>query len=360
MSQTTKFFLDRDKFRAAAMEEINTRLALPGAGNHRDFGGANLVEIARESLKHANAYSSSLNTGELVGRAMTTGDFPELLANSATKVLNEAFDQAEETWPIFCNVDFVKDFRTQTRVRASEVDGLELVPECGEYKYGSQSEAQESFSLATYGKIFSLTRQAIINDDLNALSDPARAHGEAAARKVGDVVFACITNNAAMGDGVALFHANHGNIGTSAAVGVGPIAEAIKLMKIQKDVKGLRALNIRPKFFLAPVELEGTSEQFFTTAIDPGRSISGVNNPYSGNYFTRVYEPRLDATSTTGWYLAAGKGKAITVFFLDGSNGKPYIERKEGFHTDSVEFKVRLDIGAKAMDWRGLMKNAGA
>ena len=36
-----------------------------------------------------------------------------------------------------------------------------------------------------------------------------------------------------------------------------------------------------------------------------------------------------------------------------------YIETRMGFDVDGVEIKARLDFGAKAIDWRGLFKNAG-
>ena len=46
-------------------------------------------------------------------------------------------------------------------------------------------------------------------------------------------------------------------------------------------------------------------------------------------------------------------------FFLNGIQ-TPYMETKQGWTVDGVEYKVRIDAGAKAMDWRGLVKNAGA
>ena len=48
----------------------------------------------------------------------------------------------------------------------------------------------------------------------------------------------------------------------------------------------------------------------------------------------------------------------MTVFFLNG-NQTPYLESREGFNMDGVEYKVRIDCGAKAVDWRALYKNDG-
>jgi peptidoglycan hydrolase-like amidase len=82
-------------------------------------------------------------------------------------------------------------------------------------------------------------------------------------------------------------------------------------------------------------------------------------NPYAGSYFTRVYKARLDDSSITAYYFAGPKGKTVNVFFLNGVQ-RPYLEVQEGWKVDGVEYKVRIDCGAKAVDWRGLVKNPGA
>jgi phage major head subunit gpT-like protein len=51
--------------------------------------------------------------------------------------------------------------------------------------------------LATYGKIFPITRQAIINDDLGAFTKVPAKMGTAAKRTIGNLVYAILTSNAA-------------------------------------------------------------------------------------------------------------------------------------------------------------------
>jgi hypothetical protein len=81
-------------------------------------------------------------------------------------------------------------------------------------------------------------------------------------------------------------------------------------------------------------------------------------NPYAGDYFQRVYDARLDGDDANGWYLAGPKGKTVTMFFLNG-NEKPYLETKDGFEVDALEYKVRIDCAAKAVDYRALYMNDG-
>lgn len=353
----------RDNFRAAAQDSILLRSGIsiekPAAGAS-ELQGFSLREMARECLRVAGQPTGG-NPMEMVGRALTTSDLPILLANTANKSLFAGFETEEETYSMFCDdTGSVSDFKINTSARASETDDLDEIGEDGEYEYGSMDEGKEEYQIATYGKLFKLSRQTIINDDLMALTDIPRKHGEAAARKIGDIAYAVLTANSAMGDGTALFHGDHGNLGTAGAISETTTAEAIKLMKLQKDLKGLRNLNISARYFIAPASIEGAAEIFFNSGQFAGTGVDATRtNPYAGTRFIRVYDARLDEDSATAYYFAGAKGKAVKLFFLNG-NKTPYLETKQGWTVDGVEYKVRIDATAKAMDWKALVKNAGA
>jgi hypothetical protein len=350
----------RDKFRAAAEDSMLLRashkIEKPAAGA-LDLRGFSLREMARESLRVAGQ-SNVGDPMQMVGRALTTSDFPLILANIANKSLFAGYEAASETWQKWCGVGQTSDFKTNTVVRAGETADLDQIREDDEYKYGSRAEAQEQYSIATYGKLFNISRQAIINDDLGALTDTPAAHGEAAGRKVGDLAYAVLTANSAMGDGTALFHANHGNLGTSGVIGTTTMAEAIKLMALQKDIGGKRRLNIAPKFLITSPALAQAAQTFFGSSVIGTQAIPNQVNIYAG-LVELVFEPRLFDDSATAYYLAGAKGKTVNVYFLNG-NQTPYMETKQGWNVDGVEYKVRIDAGAKAIDWKSLLKNAGA
>jgi hypothetical protein len=355
---------ERDKFRSAACDALIIRgdvaqISKPAMGA-ADLTGYTLRELARHALV-VSGQPSGGNPLEMVGRALTTSDFPLILANVANRALMAGWDEAEETWREWCAAGSVSDFKTHSLPRASETDDLDEIPEGMPYKYGERAEAQEQYKIATYGKLFSLNRQTIINDDLGALTDIPVQHGEAAARKIGDVACAVLTANAAMGDGIALFHASHSNLssGAAGAPSEATIGPAVASMRKQKDIKNKRRLNIRPAIFLAPVSIESASEIFFNSEMfTSDAKASTRKNIYGGTVFKRVYESRLDDDSVTAWYLLAKIGKTVKVFFLNGQQ-KPYMETKQGWSVDGVEYKVRIDCGAKALDWRGMNKNAG-
>jgi hypothetical protein len=72
-------------------------------------------------------------------------------------------------------------------------------------------------------------------------------------------------------------------------------------------------------------------------------------------------DPRLDDASTTAWYVAADPAN-VPVFefaYLEGAQG-PQTETENDFDRDVLKFKVRLDVGAGVVDWRGIYRNPGA
>lgn len=351
---------ERDKFRSAAEDGLLIRSGKApekAADGARDLAGFSLRELARESLRISGQNQGGDAMG-MIGRALTTSDFPRILANIANKSLFDGYAAASETWNKWCGVGSVADFKTNTVVRAGEMADLDQVREDDEYKYGSRAEAQEQFAIATYGKLFSISRQAIINDDLGAMTDIPMAHGEAAGRKLGDIAYAVLTANSAMGDGTALFHANHSNVGTAGVIGTTTMAEAIKLMALQKDIGGKRRLNIAPKYLITSPALAQAAQTFFGSSMIGTQALPNQVNIYAG-LVELVFEPRLFDDSATAWYLAGDKGKTVNMYFLNG-NQSPYMETKQGWSVDGVEYKVRIDAGAKAIDWKSLFKNAGA
>jgi len=219
-------------------------------------------------------------------------------------------------------------------------------------------EAAEVYKVATYGRMFAISRQAIINDDLGAITDVPASLGEGVSRLIGDGVYGCLVANSKMGDGLALFHANHNNLLTGGgAPTVDTLGAADTAMGLQKDLKG-RRLNIRPEFFLAPVSLRIAAETFFNTEMIGTQALPTTRNLYHGS-FIRVYEPRLDDDDKNTWYLCGPRRKGVRVIYLNGIK-TPYLESQEGFNVDGLTHKVRFDVGVKAVSWRGLVKSAKA
>ena len=342
-------------------------------GEAREFRSFSLVEMARELLNARGFKTRGLSRFDIVGAAlavppetqvrsggaMSTSDFPSILANVASKLLRASYEAAPQTFRPLVRVVPAPDFKQVSRVQLGEAPQLERVAEHGEFKRGKIGDAAEKYALATYGKIVGLTRQAIINDDLSAFQTLTRAFGIAAANVESDLVWGIFIANAAMSDGVPLFHASKRNhAAPGAAISVASMGAGRQAMRLQTGLDGKTQLNLQPATIIGPTALQTTIEQLLTS-ITPRQTSDAV--PAAMQMLTPVTEPRLDAASATAWYLAANPAQAdvIELAYLEGQEGL-YTETRVGFDTDMLEVKARLDVAAKAIDWRTLYKNPGA
>lgn len=328
----------------------------------RDWGGYTLLEMARSFLKADGFAVGGETKYELATRAMhSTSDFPSILANVASKTLRAAYEANTRTFTPFCRQVTASDFKAVYRVQLGEAPALEKLPEGGEYKRGTLGEAKESYRIETFGKVIAISRQMIINDDLNAFTRIPQMLGAAAANLESDTIWKIITDNPTMGDGITLFHANHKNLAaTASAISVASLGLARKSMSMQSGVNPDSVINIRPAYIIVPAALEVAAEQLLAVNMVPAKSTDVV--PQSMRTLTVITEPRLDAAvnGDKAWYLAANPDQIDTIeyAYLEGQNGV-YIETRSGFDVDGVEIKARMDFGAKAIDHRGFYKNAG-
>jgi hypothetical protein len=327
----------------------------------RDWAGQTLLDLAKECLETSGTRTKRLPRHEIAKLALSTSDFPAILADVANKTLRQSYEAYPRTFLPFSRRRSAVDFKNINAVQLGEAPSLMKVNEKGEFTHGSIAESKETYKLATYGRIVSITRQTIINDDLSAFTRIPAGFGVAAATLESDTVWGIITSNPAMGDGVALFHANHANLntGTGSALALTGLGAGMAAMAKQKGLDGITVLNVQPRYLVVPVALQLAAFQMIAPNLAPAKSADLV--PDYIRALTPIAEPRLDAASTTAWYLFASPDQIDTIeyAYLEGQDGV-YIETRQGFDVDGVEIKARLDFGAKAIDWRGLQKNVGA
>ncbi|TKB53371.1 Clp protease ClpP [Ferrimonas aestuarii] len=342
----------------------SVRASLMARTGHEDAQADNaynhmtLRELARASLTERGVGVAAANPLQMVGLAFThsSSDFGNILLDVAHKSLLMGWEDADETFEQWTKKGQLSDFKPAKRVGMDAFPALRQVREGAEYKYVTVGDRGEKIALATYGELFSITRQAIINDDLSVLMGVPEAMGRAAKATIGDLVYAVLTSNPKLSDGKPLFHAEHGNL-ISGAPDVGNLSKGKAKMRRQK--LGERNLNIRPAFALAPVALEDTIKQVIASQSVAGTETnSGVANPIR-NMAEVIGEPRLDDDSATAWYLTAAQGRdTIEVAYFNGIE-TPFIDQMEGFTTDGVATKVRIDAGVAPLDHRGLLKSSG-
>jgi HK97 family phage prohead protease len=352
--------LDNPEVRSRAMADaIVARAGLPGfepSPAARQFVGLSLPEMARESLRLAGVDVRGLSPSQVVQRALGglhgTSDFANALSGAVGTVLRAAYTAAPSGLRQVARVTTLSDFRSHAHVSMSGFSALEKVNEHGEFRRGTIADGAESVKLETYGKIFGATRQAIVNDDLNALSDMPRRLGVAAAQFEAQLLADLLTANPKMSDGTDLFHASHSNL---ASAGAAPSEETLSAARValrtQKDAAG-QLIGLVPRFLIVGPELETSAEKLMTTIA------AATTDDVQPIRLSVVVEPRIAGKE---WHVACDPAHCdgLILAHLDGEPG-PQIETRQGFDVDGVEFKVRLDVGAAFIDHRSWFKNPGA
>lgn len=353
------------EFRAAAVDALLIRNGVHVDQPHpaaRDLQRMGLSAMAETILRQHGRATAGLNHDGVIKAALhSTGDFPDLLANVANKSLQIGYEEQESSHRVWTREVEVPDFKEASFPQLSEFSDLDEIPEGGEYKLGTFDDSAERLAIATYGKLFAITRQALINDDLNAFTRLPRAFGAAARRKEADLVYAVLTSNPNMADGNALFSVAHGNVAASgSALSVVSLGEARAAMRKQKGSQGLATLNVRPRYLIVPAALETTAEELISSLVNPARTNDTENLSFVRS-LELVVDARLDEDSATQWYLVAAP-RAIETVVVAHLQGRDVFstDTKTGWEVDGVEFKVRLDAAAKALDWRGMFRNPGA
>jgi len=373
---------DEMQVRMAGIEQAILHRIAPAVtldDNGRQYRGMSLLEIGRDFLEAHGQQTRGLDRMTLAARIlefrsggmMGTSDFSSLFANVANKRLRNAYDENPGTYSMWARrAPNAPDFKNLSVVQLSGAPDLLQTNEAGEFKYGAMTDGGETYAVLTYGRIVSLTRQAIVNDDLRAFERMVSAFGFAARRLENRTVYSQLTANANLADGGALFNATavttaggHANLAT----GGGSVLQFSSLttgrtaMRVQKGLAG-EELNLAPSYLIVPAALEQTAYQLTSSNYVPSTKAE-VNEFRAGGRtaLTPVVEPVLDGNSATAWYLAAANSQVDTVeyCYLDGAEG-PVIESQVGFETDGISYKCRLDFAAKAIDFRGLYKSAGA
>ncbi|WP_340571719.1 ClpP-like prohead protease/major capsid protein fusion protein [Stenotrophomonas sp. G106K1] len=351
----------RDLTHAAMSNAIQARAGLAQATDGNPFRGMSMTEIARACVQQAGVDTRGMERLEVVGMAFThsSSDFPQLLGDASRRALLQGYQEVEETFDQYTRAVNVSDFKPTNLVGLGAFSDLDIVPEGGEYKQGTFSEQSQAMKIVTYGKLFTITRQAIINDDLGVFGDVPRKMGQAARRTLAKAVFDLINSNPVLADNKRLFHADHNNLLPAALISTASVSAMQAAMRLQKDADG-NLIQVPMRGLLTPVALSGLAKTVRTAQYAVGAGV-GSNDPNIVRETFEVWDDgRLDAKDAKAWYGISNPAyvDGIVVGYLDG-NQTPYLEQHQGFTVDGVAWKVRLDAAPAIADYRGIYKNPG-
>lgn len=330
----------------------------------REYRGMNLMDLARDAVERTGASTRGLSRREIAQSALnlsqrsgqhSTSDFPEILASTVNRTLRAAYDLAPRTFTAWARQSTAPDFRQVARTQLSELTAFQKVNEGGEYKYLSFGDSAEKYSLSKYGGVVAITWESLINDDMDAFGRLPRMIGDEAAQTESDIVYGILTANANLADGVALFHATHGNLPTAAAITVASLGIMRAAIRKQTGPKA-RPLNLAPDVLLVGPDKEAEALQYTSANFVAAKSVDV--NPQFNTSLEVVVEQRVTGNK---WYGMCKPNRVDTVeyAYLEGEQGV-FTEQRNGFQVDGLEIKARHVFAAKAIDFRGMVYNSGA
>ena len=304
---------------------------------------------------------------DTIRAGFSTVSLPGILNNVANKKLLRAFQAQPIVATKLCSEGELNDFKESERYRLTDVGDLEPVAPDGELKSGGLKEDKATNQLGTFGKVFSLTREMIYNDDLNAFMKVPEGMGARAARKIDQLFFKRLLANPD-----SLFSTAHKNYkdGADTVLAAASLAVAIQMFLDQTDADG-QPINVSPKYLLVPTGLKMTAREllnsvaFFATGTDNKTRIP-TYNALADEGLDTVASPYLSnanypGSSAKAWYLFADPAVVDTfeIGYLKGRR-TPTVEQGEtDFDTLGVKFRVYFDLGVREQDHRGMTKFVG-
>jgi hypothetical protein len=350
----------RVNFMARAIDALTLRAGFkadsPTPG-YEEFRGYTLRDLARQCLRE-KGQSEPASDSRMVSRALTTTDLPLLLIETINRTLIQGFAEKEESWTKWTGEMSVGDFKKGVLLDTALDNELLEMGEQDEYESTEMAEKAEEYSIKTFGRKYTISRQSIINDDLGALVGVPTKLAQGVLRLIGDAVYNVFEANSAMGDGKPLFNADHANMyaipGSDSVPTVESLGAALYTLESQTDLYGHR-LNIQPAFLLFPLRMRTAVEKFFASEFIGTQGEPNIRNIFF-NYLNRIYEPRLDDQNDgKAWYIIGPKDMGVRVLYLNGIK-VPYVESQNEFNIDGVTTKVRFDFGVKAISWRAMVQ----
>lgn len=367
-----------DKFRAAASDAILMRSGMQiekPAEDARSLMSMSLRDLFIESM--AAEGQTGLNrksSDDLYSMALRqffnpTAAFPAILDNVIEKAYKEGYKKVGVTFDKFTKKGSLKDFKTADNYYLAGPTGeFLLVPEGGELKHDVfKDEKLPTRKLHTYGRQFTLSRQAFINDDIDLVTSLPARYAASARKTINKQVYEILVNNPVIYDGTQLFTSAHRNVlATGTGITQASMQSMIMALQTQKDQFD-QAILVRPAKLIVPA---GMAFDIYTLFNSPTINTSG--NTQAVNPLFRyasqieiIEDPTLNVLcggfgNVMPWFLLGAQDDVdfIEVDYLNGQE-IPNIRRMEAPGTLGFIWDIYLDWGVSVMDFRGAIKNPG-
>ena len=352
------------------------------------FRGYSLHNVMDETIRAAGQnYHGSRKNNDFIRAAFeadrmiraaggfTTVSLTNVLGNTANKAMLASYDSQVTTWKGIAAIRSHSDFKAVSRFRLDSTGAFKKVGPDGELKHVGLADTAYTNQLATYGAIIALTRQMMINDDLQAFLEIPRLLGRMSAVRVEEAVYVTLLSNPS-----SFFHANNSNLltGGGSVLAIAGLTDAETAFANQVDSNG-KPIMTAPDRILVGTALGVAARSLYNeTVLGAASGVPSTtvptNNPHVGK-FEPVMTPYLNNTSirdqdgvaisgqsATLWYLFADPAvrAAIAVAFLNGQETPTIEDAETDFATLGRQWRAYHDFGVGMEDTTAALKNNGA
>lgn len=339
--------------------------AAPGANvieGANEFAHMSLMDISRAVLQHNGVNVAGKSPHQIAAAVLhSTSDLPNIFADVANNELARGYQMRQRSFTAIASRRNMKNFKPANIARLSDAPILLDKNESGEYQLGHLKDSKESITLQTKGRLISISREMMLNDEMDALSRLPMMMGSQGALNENRTVYGLLSSNPTMGEtNKSLFSTEHKNIIT----GVKPFDVTLlglmrKLLRLQtsfaaKGETGYK-LNTPLGSIVVPASLETEAQKLITTIV--ANTVGNVN-PFSN--LNLITEAELDDNSEVASYGVGDPNlvDGLVYGYLEGEEGV-YIDSQIDFKSDGLLLKVRHDFAASVADYRGLVKHTG-
>lgn len=289
--------------------------------------------------------------------SLGTQSFPDALGDSIARRMIADYNTPNvyDVWRQAVRIVPVNDFRVQERTRIGGYGDIPLVAERAPYtSLTSPTDEKATYQIQKRGGTEDLTLEMIANDDVSAVMQIPNKLSRSAKRTIGKFVLDHIKDNPAIYDEIALFHNDHGNLGTAALDGTS-LAAARVAMKGQKEKDSEEKLGIGPRYLWVPDELEEAAVNLFRRSTENDRTfLQGLSLEVMPVWY---WEDAND------WAITADTNDVpfIELGFFNG-NEEPELFIQDSptsgsmFSNDVTTYKIRHIYGGTVVDYRGAYK----
>lgn len=349
-----------------------------------------LTTIARAGGYRGRETISDDNLGQVAAACMhqITADGASTLsvANVTANVLNKFMLQGylftEQAWKEIAAIRAVKDFKATKSINLFGDVEFQDLGASGELKNATLQDQAFANQVTTSGRILTIPRTTIINDDLGAFGQVPMVMGRGAGLKLNKVFWSKFLNPGTDDGGSTAFWAathtipnqkGNSNLSTGAgsALSSAGLNAANLLFDKQVDPMGY-PLGVEAEILLYPPDLQTAALELMNSeyivygggsaAKQPANNIwKGRFKPVKSRYLSN---PNYTGYSALAWYLLANPSilPVIEMAFLNGQEMPTVQAAGPDFQFNVLGMTTRafFDIGCNVQNFRGGVQSAGS